>query len=69
MVKRIKSVRELDFTPRGEVFPSPNDWRDAFIYFLLVDRFDNNQKDLSAYHPDAAARRRDPEQGKVFQDG
>jgi hypothetical protein len=51
------------------VLAEPNDWRDTFIYFLLVDRFDNNQEDLSAYHPDAAARRRDPEQGKVFQDG
>ena len=28
--------------PQGEVFPSPCDWRDEFIYFLLVDRFDNN---------------------------
>ncbi|NIQ38776.1 MAG: alpha-amylase [Proteobacteria bacterium] len=69
MVKRIKSVRELDFTPRGEVFPSPNDWRDTFIYFLLVDRFDNNQEDLSPYHPDAVTQPRDPEQGKAFQGG
>ncbi len=24
-------------------FPSPEDWRDQWIYFLLVDRFDNPQ--------------------------
>src|SRR4030066_774171 len=36
----IKSIRQLDFTPKGDIFPSPRDWRDVFIYFLLVDRFD-----------------------------
>lgn len=25
----------------ASVFPSPEDWRDVWIYFLLVDRFDN----------------------------
>ena len=24
-------------------FPSPEDWRDTVIYFLLVDRFNNPQ--------------------------
>jgi hypothetical protein len=51
MANRIKSVNELDFTPRDEVFASPNDWRDVFIYFLLVDRFDNNPENLPAYDP------------------
>lgn len=23
------SVKELDFTPQGEVFPSPHDWREG----------------------------------------
>ena len=36
-----RSVEEIDFTPRGPVFPSPVDWRDQFIYQLLVDRFDD----------------------------
>ena len=69
MVKRMKSLKELDFMPRGEVFPSPNDWRDVFIYFLLVDRFDNNEGNLPPYDPDSAPKGRDPEQGKVFQWG
>lgn len=69
MVNRLKSVNELDFTPQGEVFPSPRDWRDVFIYFLLVDRFDNNQHNLPAYDPASTPRGRDPEQGGVFQGG
>ncbi len=69
LAKTIRSVRDLDFAPRGEVFPSPRDWRDVFIYFLLVDRFDNNQPDIPAYDPATAPRGRDPERGKVFQGG
>jgi glycosidase len=38
------SIDELDFTPKKPVFPSPADWRDHFIYFLLLDRFDNNAR-------------------------
>src|SRR5258708_13970071 len=30
-------------------FPSPQDWRDRWIYFLLIDRFNNPD------HPPAAA--------------
>jgi hypothetical protein len=29
-----------------KLVPSPTDWRDVFIYFLLVDRFDSNQQGL-----------------------
>src|SRR5207248_1478190 len=28
-------------TPPGTLFPSPEDWRDTPIYFLMVDRFNN----------------------------
>ena len=62
-------MNELDFTPRGEVFPSPRDWRDVFIYFLLVDRFDNNQENLPAFDPASTPKGRDPGQGGVFQGG
>lgn len=65
----IRSVSELDFAPQGEVFPSPHDWRDLFIYFLLVDRFDNNQSDLPPYDPASTPKGRDPAQGAVFQGG
>jgi hypothetical protein len=49
------SIQELDFKPRGKVFPSPRDWRDAFIYQLLVDRFDDG-KDYPPYDADNAKR-------------
>ncbi len=69
MTDRMRSVREVDFTPRGEVFPSPRDWRDVFIYFLLVDRFDNDDRRLRPYDPGSSPTGRDPEQGAVFQGG
>lgn len=64
-----KSVNEIDFTPHNNVFPSPRDWRDTFMYFLLVDRFDNNQQNIPPYIPGASATGRDVEQGGVFQGG
>ena len=30
----MNSVGELDFPPRGNIFPSPADWRDVFVYFI-----------------------------------
>ncbi len=69
MSNRILSVKELDFRPAGRVFPSPRDWRDQFIYFLLVDRFDNNQEGIPAYDPLIAPRGRDPSEGRIFQGG
>ncbi len=69
MSSKVKSVNELDFTPQGDVFPSPSDWRDQFIYFLLVDRFDNNQTNIPSYDPTSAPRGRDPRQGRLFQGG
>jgi glycosidase len=69
MSNQIKSAKDLDFAPQGKVFPSPYDWRDQFIYFLLVDRFDNNQSNIPPYDPASAAHGHDPEQGRVFQGG
>jgi glycosidase len=43
MVKSLsdEDVRSLLEKPAGSFFPSPEDWRDHWIYFLLVDRFNN----------------------------
>lgn len=39
----IQSIDQLNFKIKKQVHPSPDDWRDQFIYFLLVDRFDDNR--------------------------
>jgi 1,4-alpha-glucan branching enzyme len=44
---QVQAVLDRAQTPSGALFPSPEDWRDQCIYFLLVDRFNN---------PDAAPR-------------
>lgn len=69
MTPALSTVQTLDFRPASPVFPSPVDWRDQFIYFLLVDRFDNNAADIPAYDSQAAVHGRDPAQGCVFQGG
>ena len=38
-----ESALALDFRPRGDVYPSPTDWRDCVFYQLLLDRFDDNR--------------------------
>ncbi len=63
------SVNDLDFTPKNTIFPSPVDWRDVVIYFLLVDRFDNNGDAIPPYDPDTVVHGRDPRQGHIFQGG
>ncbi|SFM57769.1 alpha-amylase family glycosyl hydrolase [Methanolobus profundi] len=65
----VRSVNDIDFTPNDDVFPSPLDWRDVFIYFLLVDRFDNNEDDLELYDSSVKAQEPDISQGKRFQGG
>ncbi len=69
MPEIMKKASEISFMPQGTVFHSPEDWRDVFLYFLLVDRFDNNQDGIPAYDPAASARGRDPEEGGRFQGG
>ncbi|MGH7870696.1 MAG: alpha-amylase family glycosyl hydrolase [Candidatus Binatia bacterium] len=68
MAESLVSTRQLDFTPQQKIFPSPADWRDAFIYFLLVDRFDNNRRSQTPFSA-STPRGRDPAQGKIFQGG
>ena len=53
---------EVIFPRRQRYYPSPTDWRDQVLYFLLVDRFSDGQertrrlldrRDRSAARPDA----------------
>jgi glycosidase len=37
----VQAVLDQAQTPSGALFPSPADWRDQPIYFLMVDRFNN----------------------------
>jgi glycosidase len=41
---RPSSVRGLDLPRRERFFPSPADWRDEIIYFLLPDRFSDGRE-------------------------
>jgi glycosidase len=68
VAESLLSTHQLDFAPQQEVFSSPADWRDVFIYFLLVDRFDNNRRGLRPF-ADSSPRGREAAQGKIFQGG
>jgi glycosidase len=47
------SLQNADLTPRGNVFPSPEDWRDQTLYFLLPDRFsDGNESGRTLFDRD-----------------
>jgi glycosidase len=63
------TVADLDFRPGPQVTPSPTDWRDQYIYFLLVDRFDDNDQKTKPFTPDKTRTGRSPEQGHQFQGG
>lgn len=40
-----RSLRSIDLIPKGPVHPSPADWRDQVLYFLLPDRFSDGKED------------------------
>jgi Glycosidases len=69
MGENIRSVKDINFDIQNGVFPSPSDWRDVFIYFLLVDRFDNNVGDTEPYSNSSEPQALDISQGKKFQGG
>lgn len=55
--------REVSLPRRHRLHPSPADWRDEILYFLLVDRFSDGQEDsrpLLDRHHRAAARPGNP---------
>ncbi|MEX0910033.1 MAG: alpha-amylase family glycosyl hydrolase [Candidatus Paceibacterota bacterium] len=66
--KRITSLNDLSLEPPETVFASPHEWRDQFIYFLLVDRF-NDGKRRPLYNKNSAEKNRDPSGGETFQGG
>lgn len=46
------TLAAADLRPRGRVFPSPSDWRDQVLYFLLPDRFsDGGEAERPLYNP------------------
>lgn len=64
-----RSLDELDYTPVGSVYPSPADWRDHFIYFLMVDRFHNESNNVPPYAPGITPTGRNDEDGDKWQGG
>ena len=50
-------LTDADIRPRGRVHPSPTDWRDQTLYFLLPDRFSDGRENrrplFDRAHPDA----------------
>lgn len=62
------SIHELDFQAHHPCHPSPPDWRDQFIYFLMVDRFDD-ERDHPRYVPGAAPTGRRRGDANRFQGG
>jgi glycosidase len=64
-----RSIHELDLTVDGPVYPSPSDWRDQFIYFLLVDRFNDGNPDTPPFDGVKKESWRDNATGIRFQGG
>ena len=55
---RLTSLAEVNLTPAGAVTPSPADWADQVLYFLLPDRFSDGREDarpmFDRANPDAS---------------
>lgn len=71
-------LSDVSLEPRGQVFPSPIDWRNEIFYFILPDRFSNGlETDLKLYnrypstpmHYQTTDKKRWMEEGKKFQGG
>src|SRR4051812_15463001 len=54
--QKLTSLEQVDLTPADAVFPSPRDWADQVLYFLLPDRFsDGNEHQrplFDRHHPE-----------------
>jgi glycosidase len=71
-----RSLADANLKPRGPVHPSPDDWADQTLYFLLPDRFsDGKEGDRPLYDRDKPDACRAPDRkawmsaGNVFQGG
>lgn len=64
-----RAVTDIVFPTDVALHPSPSDWRDQFIYFLLVDRFDNNDASVPAFTSADAGSGRNVAQRNRFQGG
>ena len=69
-------LASADLKPRGSVHPSPHDWRDQVLYFLLPDRFSDGQEaDRPGFDREAPEAFKTPDKriwmegGKKFQGG
>ena len=54
---RPASVRCIELPRRERYHPSPADWRDETLYFLLPDRFSDGQEDAAFARPLRSGRR------------
>ncbi len=68
MAEHIRSIQELDLSVERELYPSPPDWRDEIIYFLLVDRF-NDGVERPLYNGVRGVVPDRPDAGVPFQGG
>jgi glycosidase len=62
-------LEDTDFKPQTDVFPSPEDWRDQVIYFLLVDRFNDPNVKGPPFTAESQTEQRDLEERKKWQGG
>lgn len=63
------TTAHLDFRPATPLHPSPDEWRDQFLYFLLVDRFDSGAEGIPPYTPGKNNGTADPATRGQFQGG
>jgi len=63
-------LADVDLTPRAAAHPSPPDWRDQILYFLLPDRFSDGQEAGRALFDRAdPARHAAPDKGAWMRSG
>ena len=72
-IQNLKEANDvvIDSLQRGlrPISPSPSDWRDQFIYFLLVDRFNDGNKNTPPYNPETTPVGRLDAEGDQWQGG